>query len=100
MRGAVRVLQTVEELGQPAEAVGARHDQVDQLVVVGQHVLGLGDGLPEQPARPQRQPVRCLWLAVTAARTSATTNCEWPVSASTARTTSATSSGSTSAISR
>ena len=43
---------------------------------------------------------RCCWLAVTAARTSDTTNCEFPVSASTPRTTPATSSGSASAISR
>ena len=44
--------------------------------------------------------LRCLPLAVTAARTSATTNCECPVSDSAARTTSATSSGSPSAISQ
>ena len=86
-------LKPVEELGQLAQPLAGQH-QVDQLVVIGEHVLGLGDGLAEQPARPQREPAALLPLAVTAARTSATTNCECPVSASTARTTSATSSGS------
>ena len=44
----VGALQPVEEPCQLRQAVGPRHHEVDQLVVFGQHVLGLRDRFAEQ----------------------------------------------------
>jgi len=41
----VGVLQPIEELGHLGQALTAGHHQVDEFVMVGHHVLGLGDGL-------------------------------------------------------
>lgn len=46
----VRLLQPIEERVELAQAAGTRHHQVDELVVVGQQVLRLGDRLAEQAA--------------------------------------------------
>ena len=52
----VGLLQPLEERTELAQATGPGYHQVDQLIVIGQQILGLGDRFAEQTTRPQRQP--------------------------------------------
>ena len=51
----VPLLQPAEQRGDPGQIPRSGHDQLGQGVPIGDHVLGLGDRLPQQSAAPQRE---------------------------------------------